>query len=161
MPEAQRAQLAEVKVPAQGDFIGPARTFTKSLGALRGFDFEKIDELAIAVTQACGDAIEQAEETWGQGATLRLSFAAIEGGIEVEVDSIAPRSHDALKGVPRTPPPEARQPGLAAAKARRAELEIQRAVAAEMIRLMVDDFRHQVDTGRRQVRYRMVKYLIR
>ena len=29
-----------------------------------------------------------------------------------------------------------------------------------MIRLFVDDFRHQVDTGRRQIRYRMVKYLV-
>jgi hypothetical protein len=29
-----------------------------------------------------------------------------------------------------------------------------------MIRLFVDDFRHQVDASRRQIRYRMVKYLV-
>ena len=29
-----------------------------------------------------------------------------------------------------------------------------------MIRLFVDDFRQQIDSGRRQIRYRMVKYLI-
>jgi serine/threonine-protein kinase RsbW len=154
MPEAPRAQLAELKIPAQEDSIGLARRVATSLGGRLGFDLEKIDELAIAVTQACGSAIETAEETWGPGATLKVSFAAVEGGIEVEVDSIAPSSRDALVGQPNRRQP-ARQ-----AQARQAELEIQRAVAREMIRLLVDDFRHQVDTGRRQVRYRMVKYLI-
>ena len=164
MPEAPRAQLAELKIPAQGDFIGLARRVATSLGGRLGFDLEKIDELAIAVTQACGGAIETAEETWGPGASLHLSFAAIEGGIEVEVDSLAPSSPEALKGVPPVSPvspaltPDARR---GAVRARKAEMELQRAVAAEMIRLFVDDFRHQVDTGRRQVRYRMVKYLIR
>jgi hypothetical protein len=161
MPEAPRAQLAELKIPAEGDSIGLARRVATSLGGRLGFDLEKIDELAIAVTQACGSAIETAEETWGPGATLKVSFAAIGGGasaevraIEVEVDSIAPSSWDALKGLPhQNQPPRP-------AQRRQAEIEIQRAVAREMIRLLVDDFRHQVDTGRRQVRYRMVKYLI-
>src|SRR5437868_4161858 len=155
MPEAPRAQLAELKIPAHGDFIGLARRVATSLGGRLGFDLEKIDELAIAVTQACGSAIETAEETWGHGATLKIGFAAIEGGIEVDVDSIAPTSAEALVGLPVPAPPQTAQ----LARARKAEMEIQRAVAAEMIRLFVDDFRHQVDTGRRQVRYRMVKYL--
>jgi len=154
MPEAPRAQLAELKIPAQGDFIGLAKRVATSLGSLVGFDLEKIDELAIAVTQACGSAIEQADDTWGPGATLKLSFAAIENGIYVELDTIAPSSAEALEALPA-----ARQP-VRQAQARRAEAEIQRAVAREMIRLFVDDFRHQVDTGQRQVRYRMVKYLI-
>src|SRR2546429_295453 len=106
-------------------------------GGRLGFDLEKIDELAIAVTQACGSAIETAEETWGHGATLKIGFAAIEGGIEVDVDSIAPTSAEALVGLPVPAPPQTAQ----LARARKAEMEIQRAVAAEMIRLFVDDFR--------------------
>jgi hypothetical protein len=36
-----------------------------------------------------------------------------------------------------------------------------RRLAQEMIRLFVDDFRSQVDAGRGQVRFRMVKYVLR
>ena len=39
-------------------------------------------------------------------------------------------------------------------------MEAQQELDREMIRAFVDDFRHQVDSGRRQIRYRMVKYLI-
>jgi hypothetical protein len=114
-----------------------------------GFSLDEIDELGIAVTQACGNAIEAAEEAWGPGATLKLNFGPTNRGIIVAVDAIAPRSREALP-LPRQAPPTSRG----------AELELQRALAQAMIRLFVDDFRHQVDANRRQIRYRMVKYLV-
>jgi hypothetical protein len=150
MPEAVRSQLAELKIPARSEFIGLAKRVATSLGGQLGFSLEEIDELGIAVVQACGSAIETAEETWGNGATLKLSFSGIERGIEVEVDTVAPRSQEALAVQHRKPQPRGRS----------AELEMQRLLAQEMIRLFVDDFRHQVDAGRQHVRYRMVKYLI-
>jgi anti-sigma regulatory factor (Ser/Thr protein kinase) len=149
MPEPQRAQLAELKIPAQTEFIGLAKRVATSLGGQLGFSLEEIDELAIAVTQACGNVIYAADEAWGVGATLKLSFAPNQRGLAVDVEAIAPRSKDALavrKGAPAQP--------------RDAAAEMQRELAREMIRLMVDDFRHQVEPGRRQIRYRMVKYLI-
>jgi anti-sigma regulatory factor (Ser/Thr protein kinase) len=144
--------MTELKVPAQTEFIGIARRVATSLGALLGFNLEKIDEISIAVTQACGSVIEAAAEAWGPGATLRLSFSPTEDGLQVDVDAIAPTSREALRQVPtrRRPAPDPQ----------RAALEMQRALELEMIRLFVDDFRHQVDTGRRQIRYRMVKYLV-
>jgi len=142
--------MTELKVPAQTEFIGLAKRVATSLGGLLGFNLEKIDELSIAVTQACGSVIEAAAEAWGPGATLRLSFSPTEDGLQVDVDAIAPSSREALKQIPR------RQPS----HDHRAALEMQRALEMEMIRLFVDDFRHQVDTGRRQIRYRMVKYLV-
>ena len=147
------SQLAELRIPANGEFVGLAKRVATSLGGQLGFSLEEIDELGIAVAQACGSSIEAAEELWGSGATLKLSFATIEGGIDVQVETIAPRSKQAL--------PSARQAAVTA-QARRtaAEQELQRALAREMIRLFVDDFRHQVDPGRRHIRYRMVKYLI-
>jgi hypothetical protein len=65
------------------------------------------------------------------------------------VETISPRSHEALP-LPAQRPPARRSP----------EIEVQQALQREMIRVFVDDFRHQVDRGRRQMRYRMVKYLI-
>lgn len=155
MPETRVAQLAELKLPAQDDFIGLAKRVATSLGGMLGFDLEKIDELAIAVTQICASAIQAAEETWGPGATLKLTFSEIESGIGFDLETIAPTAQESLQVRRRTPVHDR------AREVREVEDEIQRAVAREMIRLFVDDFRHQVDAGRRQVRYRMVKYLIR
>jgi anti-sigma regulatory factor (Ser/Thr protein kinase) len=151
LPEASPGSMTELKVPAQTEFIGLARRVATSLGGLLGFSLEKIDEISIAVTQACGSVIQDAAEAWGPGATLRLSFSPTEDGLLVDIEAIAPTSREALQRVPRRPRSEDRQ---------RAALEMQRALEMEMIRLFVDDFRHQVDTGRRQIRYRMVKYLV-
>jgi anti-sigma regulatory factor (Ser/Thr protein kinase) len=150
MPDGPPAGLTELKIPAQIEFIGLAKRVATSLGGLLGFSLEEIDELSIAVTQACGSVIEAADEAWGPGATLKLGFAPTERGLAVEVDAIAPRSREALAPVRRRPPEPAHT----------AELEMQQALAREMIRLFVDDFRHQVDAGRRHIRYRMVKYLV-
>ncbi len=149
MPEATRAQLAELKIPAQGEFIGLAKRVATSLGGQLGFSLDEIDDLGIAVTQACGSVIEAADDAWGPGATLKLSFGPNARGLAVDIEAIAPRVREAL--VVRHAP---------AARPRTAEAEIQRELAREMIRLFVDDFRHQVDASRRQIRYRMVKYLI-
>lgn len=149
MPEAARTQLAELKIPAQGEFIGLAKRVATSLGGYLGFSLEEIDDLGIAVTQACGSVIEAADEAWGPGGTLRLSFGPNARGLAVDVEAIAPRSREAL--------PDQRP---TAVRPRNAEVEIQRELAREMIRLFVDDFRHQVDANRRQIRYRMVKYLV-
>ena len=149
MSEPTASRVTELKIPAQTEFIGLAKRVAASLGGLLGFSLDEIDELSIAVTQACGSVIEAAEEAWGPGATLKLSFAPTDRGLAVEVDAIAPRHREALPAQRRAP-----------AHAHSAELEMQRALARDMIRLFVDDFRHQVDTGRRQIRYRMVKYLV-
>jgi hypothetical protein len=154
MTDAAAAGLTELKIPAQTEFIGLAKRVATSLGGLLGFDLEQIDELSIAVTQACGGAIEAAQEAWGPGATLKLSFAATERELAVEVDAIAPRSREAL------PPMRRRAAATGQDAERAAELEIQRALELAMIRLFVDDFRHHVDAGRRHIRYRMVKYLV-
>jgi hypothetical protein len=147
--EVPSEQLAELKVPARQEFIGLAKRVGASLGGMVGFSLEEIDELSIAVAQACGSLIEAAEDMWGPAATLKLTYSSTQGGIAVDVETISPRSQEALP-VPARRPPARRSP----------EVEVQQALQREMIRLFVDDFRHQVDRGRRQMRYRMVKYLI-
>src|SRR5215469_2115286 len=103
--EATPTGMTELKVPAQTEFIGLARRVATSLGGLLGFNLEKIDEISIAVTQACGSVIEAAAEAWGPGATLRLSFSPTEDGLTVDVDAIAPNSREALTQVPQLPAP--------------------------------------------------------
>lgn len=154
MPEVAYSQLAELKIPARGEFIGVAKRVATSLGGQLGFGLEELDELAIAVVQACSNAIQSAQRSWGAGATLKLSFFPTDRGIAVEVEAAAPRSQEALavRRAASAPPP--------AVPGRSQEVDMTQALANEMIRLFVDDFRHQVDARRRQIRFRMVKYLV-
>ena len=148
MAESKPAVLAELKVPASDEFISLAKRVATSLGVQLGFGLDEIDELAIAVVQACSGSIEAAEEMWGSGATLKLSYSSTGGGIAVDVEALAPTSRESLP-LPRRH--SVRRPGAD---------EAERALAEALIRLFVDDFRHQVDASRRQIRYRMVKYLV-
>jgi serine/threonine-protein kinase RsbW len=149
MPE--RSLLAELKVPAQVSFIPVAKMVAASLGSQVGFNLEEIDELKIAVAQACDSTIEEAQQLWGEGdgAMLKLAYRSTGRGIVVDVEAVAPQAAARRPaGVPASLPSPAGP---------RAE---QRALQRDMIRLFVDDFRHQVDSGRGHIRFRMVKYLI-
>src|SRR5207248_3921958 len=108
MPERRQAVLAELKVPAGDEFISLAKRVATSLGVQLGFGLDEIDELAIAVVQACSGSIEAAEEMWGSGATLKLSYSSTGGGIAVDVEAMAPTSSGALP-LPRRHP--VRRPG--------------------------------------------------
>ena len=122
-----------------------------SLGSQLGFNLEEIDELKIAIAQACDSTIEEAEQLWGLGgATLKLAYSSTERGLAVDVEAIAPH---AVSRRSQPPQPVARAPVAS-------ELDAQRALQRDMIRLFVDDFRQQVDSGRGHIRFRMVKYLI-
>jgi hypothetical protein len=145
MPHHPRKPLAELKLLATPDMIPTAKRTAASLGSLVGFSLEDLDELNIAVAQACDRAIETGRENWGGEATLKLSFWATERGLEVDVQALPARTSTP---VPHT---HARQ----AAAARSAALD---RLAEDMIRCFVDDFRGTVEPNR--VRYRMVKYLI-
>lgn len=136
-----RNVLTELKIPAEHEFVGVAKAVAGRLAGRLGFNLENLDELAIAVTQACESAIDAGEQTWGQGASLKLTYTQTERGLAVEVQALAPRSKEALPARPAPPSHD----------------ELQR-VAHEMIRSFVDDFQTQVEA--RRVRISMVKYLI-
>ena len=135
--------LAELKLPAEREFIPPAKRVGACLGSQLGFSIEEIDELGIAIAQACDSTIEACEEIWGDGsgATMKLSYARTERGIAVDVEATAPSGE-----------------ALARRHARR-DPEMQR-LAQEMIRFFVNDFQQSVDAGRGRVHLRMVKDLI-
>lgn len=162
MPDAPPVQLAELKIPAGQEFIGVAKRVATSLGGKLGFSLDELDELGIAVVQACGLEIEAAEDLWGEGATLKLSYSSTGSGIAVDVEALPPSSQGSL-ALAQKP---ARRPRADLPQSTRRvrpdhrEVEAQRAMAEAMIRLFVDDFAHQVEGSKRQIRYRMVKYLV-
>ena len=139
------AYVTELKLPAVTDYIVVAKRAAASLGLVVGFSLQEIDDLNIAITQACENAIAAAAQQWGTGnGQLKLIFKSQPRRIEVEVRSVPPRAVEQQAVRP----------------ARRAtELDYE-TIGLNMIRLFVDELRYQVDNQTGSMRMRMVKYLI-
>ena len=135
-----KRNLAELKIPATSAFIPVAKRVATTLGGQMGFSLVDLDELTIALTQACDSAIAAADDL-GSPADLKLTYFATDRALVVDVDLMP--SGNTL-AVPK----------------HHAEVdpELQR-LAYEMIRCFVDDFRPQVEPTTGHVSFRMVKYL--
>lgn len=142
MAHTTRKPLAELKLLAHPEMISTAKRTASSLGSHVGFSLEDIDELNIAVAQACDSAIAAGLEAWGEEATLKLTFWSTDRGMEVEVQAVQPR---AAQLPAHRPAPVVHNEALDR-------------VAYDMIRCFVDDFRPAL--GPNRVRFKLVKYLI-
>jgi hypothetical protein len=137
-----KRDLAELKIPATAAFIPVAKRVATTLGGQLGLSLVDLDELSIALTQACDSAIAAASDLDGP-AELKLNYFATNRALVVDVDLVTGESH--LKTMAARPEPEV-------------DAELQR-LAYEMIRCFVDDFRPEVEPRTGHVRFRMVKYL--
>jgi hypothetical protein len=135
-----KRDLAELKIPASPEFIPVAKRVAATLGGQLGMSLVDLDELAIALTQACDSAIAAAADI-DRPADLKLTYFATDRALVVDVDLL----------------PTGRK-AVAAAKHETADPELQR-LAYEMIRCFVDDFRPDVEPLTGHVRFRMVKYI--
>src|SRR5256712_11841753 len=139
------AYVTELKLPAASDYIVVAKRAASSLGLVVGFSLQEIDDLNIAITQACENAIAAAAQQWGSGnGQLKLIFKSQPRRIEVEVRSVPPRAVEQQAVRPTR---------------RATELDYE-TIGLNMIRLFVDELRYQVDNQTGSMRMRMVKYLI-
>ncbi len=135
-----KRDLAELKIPASSEFIPVAKRVATTLGGHLGLSLVDLDELTIALTQACDSAILAAQD-WGGSADLKLTYFATDRALVVDVDLLHGEVH-----------------ASAPHQDVEADAELQR-LAYEMIRCFVDDFRPQVEPRTGHVHYRMVKYL--
>lgn len=135
-----KRNLAELKIPATPAFIPVAKRVATTLGGQLGFSLVDLDELSIALTQACDSAIAAANDL-GSPADLKLTYFATNRALVVDVDLIPTGN---VVPVPKHDP--------------EVDPELQR-LAYEMIRCFVDDFRPQVEPETGHVSFRMVKYL--
>ncbi|MFZ0215382.1 MAG: hypothetical protein WAM30_05510 [Candidatus Dormiibacterota bacterium] len=158
---AERSFLAELKIPVHADFIPVAKMVAATLGGMLGFSLEEIDELKIAVAQAFDSIQEEAEQLWGADDTLlRLVYGSTGSGITVDVEAIGPSATTRPEARPMARPVPPRPAPVAPLGALAIQQAAERALQRDLIRLFVDDFRQQVDSGSGEIRFRMVKYLI-
>jgi len=137
-----KRNLAELKIPAASAFIPVAKRVATTLGGQLGLSLMDLDELAIALTQACDSAISAADDL-GTPADLKLTYFATDRALVVDVDVM---------------PTGAALPLSAVKHETQIDPELQR-LAYEMIRCFVDDFRPSIEPRTGQVSFRMVKHL--
>jgi hypothetical protein len=90
-PERTPELVSELKIPAQAAFVVVAKRAASALGSAAGFSLEGIDDLNIAVAQACEKAIA-GDRMWGPGnGVLKLIFRMVDGGMEVDVRNLPAR----------------------------------------------------------------------
>ncbi|MDQ6746924.1 MAG: hypothetical protein M3010_02275 [Candidatus Dormibacteraeota bacterium] len=159
-----RGAVTELKIPATAQFVVVAKRAAGALGTCAGFGLAAIDDLNIAVAQACEKGIAAGDRIWGPGnGMLKLTFRLVDGGMEVEVKSLPSRGGVSEEEVRRREVDLERQAATmrrtAALLSREAMTERQlEDVAVNMIRLFVDELRYKVD-AHGSMRMRMVKYL--
>jgi hypothetical protein len=137
-----KRDLAELKIPASAAFIPVAKRVAVTLGGQLGLSLVDLDELSIALTQACDSAIAAARNL-DAPADLKLNYFATNRALVVDVDLVSQGGHAMA---------------LAAKQAVEVDAELQR-LAYEMIRCFVDDFRPEIEPRTGHVHFRMVKYL--
>lgn len=145
-------QITELKLPARAEYIVVAKRAAGALGMVVGFSLEEIDDLNIAITQACENAVAAATEQWGEGnGQLKLTFKGQRGKLEVNITSTPPRAVELL---------QPQHPAVHPARRLRQDEPIDyEGIGLNMIRLFVDELRYQVD-NQGCMRMRMVKYLV-
>jgi hypothetical protein len=137
-----KRNLAELKIPASAAFIPVAKRVATTLGGQLGLSLTDLDELGIALTQACDSAIAAADDI-GFASDLKLTYFATNRALVVDVDVM---------------PNAAALPGAVIKHHAEVDPELQR-LAFEMIRCFVDDFRPVIEPRTGNVRFRMVKHL--
>jgi hypothetical protein len=137
-----KRNLAELKIPATSAFIPVAKRVATTLGGQLGLSLMDLDELSIALTQACDSAISAAEDN-GTPADLKLTYFATNRALVVDVDLM---------------PIGTALPLPAGRHVSQVDPELQR-LAYEMIRCFVDDFRPTIEPLTGHVSFRMVKHL--
>ena len=152
------AATTELRLPADPDYIVVAKRAAAGIGSVAGFDVDAIDDLVIAIAEACENAIAVAMRAGPGRGQIRVSFKLDTRGLEVQVRSLCAKGDEGQECSPEQRRAMAAEAMRLQAIRTREALDAQD-LALRVMGLFVDDFRYRVDarTGGLQVRLR--KYL--
>ena len=81
----------ELEIPPRSPYVGVARLAVSSLARNAGLDEEKVDDLKIAVSEACTNAVEEV----AGDEPISISWEEIEGRVTVVIGDRRPSFDDA------------------------------------------------------------------
>jgi len=171
--EMSATTSSELRIPADPQYILVAKRAAAAFGSVAGFGVEAVDELSIAIAQACENAISLATcvmGTPGRGQVRILFTVDRESRLDVDVRTVFGRAEEGAAEVQRAQvevtrrSPAQQQAAQAAQRASdREALQRQLAAADMALRLMglfVDDCRYRVDQRTGGLRVRLTKYRV-
>ena len=167
--EMSALTTSELRIPADPQYILVAKRAAAAFGSVAGFGVEAVDELSIAIAQACENAISLATCVMGAGrGQVRILFSVDQQArLDVDVRTVFGRAEEGAAEVQRAQVEVTRRtpavPAAAAAQAQREALDRQLAAADMALRLMglfVDDCRYRVDQRTGGLRVRLTKYRV-
>lgn len=156
---------SELRIPADPDYIVVAKRAAAGFGAVAGFGVEAVDDLVIAVAQACANAIAATVSAVGPGrGEVRLSFRLEDQRLEVQIRSLCGRGANAPECAGEAGQSVTR-PALAEQARREQAIRIHEAASAadlalRVMGLFVDDCRYRVDERSGGLRVRLTKYRV-
>jgi serine/threonine-protein kinase RsbW len=74
----------EMKVPAKAEYIGVIRLTLSGIASRMGFPYDDIEDLKIATSEACTNAVQHAYKQTGQGEVV-LGFGLYKDRLEIMV----------------------------------------------------------------------------
>ena len=155
------AKIAELRIPADERYILIAKRSAVAFGSIIGLDIEALDDLSIAVAQACENAIAMTKE-WVVDCVgeLRLEFAMSPEaeGLEVRVRAVCPKSETQHSDQDGELGSSQRSEAKLAAQASQDEANAMLDMGLRLMQLFVDDCRYRVDEQHHGVHIRLTKY---
>lgn len=161
-----KAATSELRIPADPAYIVVAKRAAAGFGCVAGFGVEALDDLCIAVAQACESAISSLEGAGAAAGQIRLSFRLEDQRLEVQVRSTCARPDEAAGDDAEVTVAEGARRLAARRERERALAERVAAHAAahdlglRVMGLFVDDCRYRVDERTGGLRVRLTKYRI-
>jgi anti-sigma regulatory factor (Ser/Thr protein kinase) len=138
------AEATELRIPADPQYIVVAKRAAAGMASVAGLGLEALDELNIAIAEACEHTIRAALAAGMTDAKVRINFRVQEDALRVEVRLLGSKPRPPLEPTPRVP-----APALATAE------------AIDMAISMLSCFAEDVDfqaAGDGLVRVRLAKY---
>lgn len=170
------SSASELRIPADPQYIVVAKRAAAGFAYIAGFGVEAMDELGIAIAQACENAIRCVQGT-GQGpGQLRISFQLEDQRLTVQVASSCAKSSVTAEPAGETEEQirASKEAAEAMAKVREARrraaehraterVTAEQATADLALRVMglfVDDCRYRLDERTGGLRVRLTKYRV-
>ncbi len=159
---------SELRIPADPRYIVVAKRAAAGFAYIAGFGVEAMDELGIAIAQACENAIRCVGGTGAGAGQLRVTFILEDQRLTVNVASSCARS--SVSAEPVAAGSEA-MAARAATRAREVQLSQRTAermaaeqatsdLALRVMGLFVDDCRYRRDERTGGLRVRLTKYRV-
>jgi len=139
--------VSELRLPADREHILVAKRAAAAIGSLAGFDMDAIDDLTIAVAQACENAIRCLENSGSIAGQVRIVFKQSDLGLQVNVRSTVNREAELRARAQQH-----------AEQHHGSEVVAASDLALRLMGLFVDNSTYRVDERTGGLRVRLTKY---